>query len=183
MGGPCRYMPATRRQNHQCRKETGLPGTLSEARRLATSHCEEQFRYDRWNCSIETRVSGKRNIFKKLYKETAFVHALTAAAMTHSIARACAEGRMTKCSCGPKKHNREAQDFQWGGCNDNLKHGKRVTRSFLDLRGGDGDEVSEILRHDSEVRAIWDLSLVIIFRKIYLYILLISLSESYYFHI
>ncbi|KAH8255777.1 hypothetical protein KR038_010313 [Drosophila bunnanda] len=149
VGGPCRYMPATRRQNHQCRKETGLPGTLSEARRLATSHCEEQFRYDRWNCSIETR--GKRNIFKKLYKETAFVHALTAAAMTHSIARACAEGRMTKCSCGPKKHNREAQDFQWGGCNDNLKHGKRVTRSFLDLRGGDGDEVSEILRHDSEV--------------------------------
>ncbi|KAH8412161.1 hypothetical protein KR009_000246 [Drosophila setifemur] len=150
VGGPCRYMPATRRQNHQCRKETGLPGTLSEARRLATSHCEEQFRYDRWNCSIETR--GKRNIFKKLYKETAFVHALTAAAMTHSIARACAEGRMTKCSCGPKKHNREAQDFQWGGCNDNLKHGKRVTRSFLDLRGDSrGDEVSEILRHDSEV--------------------------------
>ncbi|XP_017115894.1 protein Wnt-4 [Drosophila elegans] len=149
VGGPCRYMPATRRQNHQCRKETGLPGTLSEARRLATTHCEEQFRYDRWNCSIETR--GKRNIFKKLYKETAFVHALTAAAMTHSIARACAEGRMTKCSCGPKKHNREAQDFQWGGCNDNLKHGKRVTRSFLDLRGGEGDEVSEILRHDSEV--------------------------------
>ncbi|KAH8317716.1 hypothetical protein KR074_007562 [Drosophila pseudoananassae] len=149
VGGPCRYMPATRQQNHQCRKETGLPGTLSEARRLATTHCEEQFRYDRWNCSIETR--GKRNIFKKLYKETAFVHALTAAAMTHSIARACAEGRMTKCSCGAKKHNREEQDFQWGGCNDNLKHGKRVTRRFLDLRGGDGDEVSEILRHDSEV--------------------------------
>lgn len=149
VGGPCRYMPATRRQNHQCRKETGLPGTLSEARRLATSHCEDQFRYDRWNCSIETR--GKRNIFKKLYKETAFVHALTAAAMTHSIARACAEGRMTKCSCGPRKQNRVDQDFQWGGCNDNLKHGKRVTRSFLDLRGGDGDEVTEILRHDSEV--------------------------------
>ncbi|EDV99211.1 protein Wnt-4 isoform X2 [Drosophila grimshawi] len=149
VGGPCRYMPATRRQNHQCRKETGLPGTLSEARRLATTHCEDQFRYDRWNCSIETR--GKRNIFKKLYKETAFVHALTAAAMTHSIARACAEGRMTKCSCGPRKQNRVDQDFQWGGCNDNLKHGKRVTRSFLDLRGGDGDEVTEILRHDSEV--------------------------------
>ncbi|XP_051859043.1 protein Wnt-4 isoform X1 [Drosophila albomicans] len=149
VGGPCRYMPATRRQNHQCRKETGLPGTLNEARKLATQHCEDQFRYDRWNCSIETR--GKRNIFKKLYKETAFVHALTAAAMTHSIARACAEGRMTKCSCGPRKQNRADQDFQWGGCNDNLKHGKRVTRSFLELRGGDGDEVTEILRHDSEV--------------------------------
>ncbi|KAH8378511.1 hypothetical protein KR093_011749 [Drosophila rubida] len=152
VGGPCRFMPATRRQNHQCRKETGLPGTLNEARKLATQHCEDQFRYDRWNCSIETR--GKRNIFKKLYKETAFVHALTAAAMTHSIARACAEGRMTKCSCGPRKQNRADQDFQWGGCNDNLKHGKRVTRSFLELRGGDGDEVTEILRHDSEVSSV-----------------------------
>ncbi|XP_013100646.2 protein Wnt-4 [Stomoxys calcitrans] len=149
MGGPCRYMPATRRQNHQCRKEFGLPDTIREARRLATTHCEDQFRYDRWNCSIEIR--GKRNIFKKLYKETAFVHALTAAAMTHSIARACSEGRMTKCSCGPRKHNRPDQTFEWGGCNDNLKHGKRVTRSFLDLRGGESDEVTEILRHDSEV--------------------------------
>ncbi|XP_032294274.1 protein Wnt-4 isoform X3 [Drosophila virilis] len=149
VGGPCRYMPATRRQNHQCRKETGLPGALSEARRLATTHCEDQFRYDRWNCSVETR--GKRNIFKKLYKETAFVHALTAAAMTHSIARACAEGQMTKCTCGPRKQNRPDQDFQWGGCNDNLKHGKRLTRNFLELHTSDGDEVTEILRHDSEV--------------------------------
>ncbi|XP_053959773.1 protein Wnt-4 [Anastrepha ludens] len=149
VGGPCLYMPATRRQNHQCRKEFGLPNALFEARRLATSHCESQFRYDRWNCSIETR--GKRNIFKKLYKETAFVHALTAAALTHTIARACAEGRMTKCICGPRKQNRIDQDFQWGGCNDNLKHGKRVTRSFLNLRDSDEDEVSEILRHDSEV--------------------------------
>ncbi|XP_075153801.1 wnt oncogene analog 4 [Haematobia irritans] len=149
VGGPCRFMPATRRQNHQCRKEFGLPDTIREARRLATTHCEDQFRYDRWNCSIEIR--GKRNIFKKLYKETAFVHALTAAAMTHSIARACSEGRMTKCSCGPRKHNRPDQTFEWGGCNDNLKHGKRVTRSFLDLRGGESDEVTEILRHDSEV--------------------------------
>lgn len=151
VGGPCRYMPATRRQNHQCRKETGLPGALSEARRLATTHCEDQFRYDRWNCSVETR--GKRNIFKKLYKETAFVHALTAAAMTHSIARACAEGQMTKCTCGPRKQNRPDQDFQWGGCNDNLKHGKRLTRNFLELHTSDGDEVTEILRHDSEVGA------------------------------
>ncbi|XP_004519435.1 protein Wnt-4 [Ceratitis capitata] len=149
VGGPCLYMPATRRQNHQCRKEFGLPNAIFETRRLATSHCESQFRYDRWNCSIETR--GKRNIFKKLYKETAFVHALTAAALTHTIARSCAEGRMTKCICGPRKQNKIGQDFQWGGCNDNLKHGKRVTRSFLNLKSSIDDEVSEILRHDSEV--------------------------------
>lgn len=151
--GPCRYITATRKQNHQCRKDLGLPDTLIEARRLAVTHCEDQFKYERWNCSIETR--GKRNIFKKLYKETAFVHALTSAAMTHSIARACTEGRMTKCGCGSSNKNTHINaksNWKWGGCNDNLKHGKRVTRAFLDLRGSSNvDEITELLRHDSEV--------------------------------
>lgn len=63
--GPCRYLQATRKQNHQCRRDFGLPEALKEARRLAITHCEDQFRYDRWNCSIETR--GKRNIFQKVW--------------------------------------------------------------------------------------------------------------------
>lgn len=64
--GPCRYVPGTRRQNHQCRRDTGLPDALKEARRLAVHHCEEQFRYERWNCSIDTK--GKRNLFRKVCK-------------------------------------------------------------------------------------------------------------------
>jgi wnt family len=62
--GPCKYIDGTRKQNHQCRRDSGLPDALREAKRLAMTHCEEQFKYDRWNCSIETR--GKRNIFKKV---------------------------------------------------------------------------------------------------------------------
>ena len=63
--GPCKYLQSSRRQNHQCRRDMGLPEAIKEARHLAVTHCEEQFRYDRWNCSIETR--GKRNIFKKVF--------------------------------------------------------------------------------------------------------------------
>lgn len=62
--GPCKYLDGNRKQNHQCRRDIGLPEAIKEARRLALSHCQEQFRFDRWNCSIETR--GKRNIFKKV---------------------------------------------------------------------------------------------------------------------
>lgn len=62
--GPCKYLDGTRKQNHQCRRDSGLPEAINEAKRLALTHCEEQFKYDRWNCSIETR--GKRNIFKKV---------------------------------------------------------------------------------------------------------------------
>ncbi|XP_053663392.1 protein Wnt-4 [Anopheles marshallii] len=148
--GPCKFLSGTRKQNHQCRRDIGLPEAIKEARRLAVTHCEEQFRYDRWNCSIETR--GKRNIFKKVYRETAFVHALTAAAITHAVARACAEGKMTKCQCASeRKPEATSLAWRWGGCSDNLKHGKRVARNFLELQPKNGDPVAEMLRHDSEV--------------------------------
>lgn len=62
--GPCKYVPGTRKQNHQCRRDSGLPEAIKEAHHLAIKYCEEQFRYDRWNCSIETK--GKKNIFKKV---------------------------------------------------------------------------------------------------------------------
>ena len=64
--GPCKYLDGTRKQNHQCRRDVGLPDAIKEARKLALSHCEEQFKFDRWNCSIETK--GKRSIFKKVGK-------------------------------------------------------------------------------------------------------------------
>lgn len=62
--GPCRYIDGTRKQNHQCRRDPGLADALRDAKKIAMSHCKEQFKFDRWNCSIETK--GKRNIFKKV---------------------------------------------------------------------------------------------------------------------
>ncbi|KAG4065435.1 hypothetical protein HA402_002833 [Bradysia odoriphaga] len=120
--GPCRYLQATRRQNHQCRKDFGLPEAIKEARRLA------------------------------VYRETAFIHSIVAAALTYSIARACSEGKMTKCHCGKEKYPPNVKtSWMWGGCSDNGKHGKRMAKRFLDLHPSDGDQVSEILRHNSEV--------------------------------
>lgn len=62
--GPCRYIDGTRKQNHQCRRDPGLADALRDAKKVAMSFCKEQFKFDRWNCSIETK--GKRNIFKKV---------------------------------------------------------------------------------------------------------------------
>lgn len=87
-----------------------------------------------------------------MFRETAFVHAITAAALTHAVSRACSDGRMMRCQCGKEKHPDETRlAWKWGGCSDNLKHGKRIARNFLNLNQYDGDEVSEVLRHDSEV--------------------------------
>lgn len=70
--GPCKYVPGTRKQNHQCRRDSGLPEVIREAQRLALTYCEQQFRYERWNCSIETK--GKRNLFRKVSFELLYIN-------------------------------------------------------------------------------------------------------------
>lgn len=59
---------------------------------------------------------------------------------------------MAKCQCASeRKPEATRMAWRWGGCSDNVKHGKRVTRNFLELHPSDGDEVAEMLIHDSEV--------------------------------
>lgn len=51
-----------------------------------------------------------------------------AAALSYSVARACAEGRMTKCQCASERRPETArQAWRWGGCSDNVKVGIEVT--------------------------------------------------------
>ena len=62
---------------------------------------------------------------------------------------------MSKCQCAAEpKPDATRLAWRWGGCSDNLKHGKRVARNFLDLQATDGDQVADMLRHDSEVNMI-----------------------------
>lgn len=61
---------------------------------------------------------------------------------------------MTRCQCANERRPDTAtKQFRWGGCSDNVKHGKRVARNFLELQPADseGDESTMMLRHDSEV--------------------------------
>lgn len=61
---------------------------------------------------------------------------------------------MTRCQCASERRPDTAtKQFRWGGCSDNVKHGKRVARNFLELQplDGEGDEATVMLRHDSEV--------------------------------
>lgn len=61
---------------------------------------------------------------------------------------------MTRCQCASERRPDTAtKQFRWGGCSDNVKHGKRVARNFLELQpfDGEGDESTVMLRHDSEV--------------------------------
>ncbi|KAK4293026.1 hypothetical protein Pmani_034229 [Petrolisthes manimaculis] len=82
------------------------------------------------------------------FSESAFGHAITAAGVTHSVARACAAGRLYNCSCGMVRGKRA---WKWSGCHDNTKFGARYSRRFLDVRERAKDVISFTHLYNNEV--------------------------------
>lgn len=83
---------------------------------------------------------GTRHKFPAIFffvgcRETAFIYAITSAAVTHSIARACSEGSIQSCSCDYTHQSRTStavRDWEWGGCSDNIGYGFKFSREFVD---------------------------------------------------
>lgn len=67
-------------------------------------------------------------------RETAFIYAITSAAVTHTIARLCSEGAIQSCSCDYSYANKAGKtgDWEWGGCSDNIDYGFKFSREFVD---------------------------------------------------
>lgn len=53
--------------------------------------------------------------------------------MSHSIARACAEGSINNCTCYYDHKEDSGKDWEWGGCSDNAKFGHKFSRKFADV--------------------------------------------------
>lgn len=73
------------------------------------------------------RVAGTR--------ETAFVHAISAAGVAHAVTRACSAGLLDRCGCDRTiEASRGADGFQWADCSDNIAYGSAFSKSFVDAR-------------------------------------------------
>lgn len=84
-------------------------------------------------------------------KETAFLYAVSSAALTHSLARACSAGRMERCTCddSPDLENRKA--WQWGVCGDNLKYSTKFLKKFLGQKKIGKDLRAKVDIHNTNV--------------------------------
>lgn len=60
------------------------------------------------------------------------MYALSAAAVTHAVARACAAGLLPQCGCAAPPSRPPDGAFQWGGCGDDLRWAQQFTRQFVD---------------------------------------------------
>ncbi|CAH2104954.1 unnamed protein product [Euphydryas editha] len=146
--GSCKVLVSSKKQTKMCKREPGISKILVTAKQQAIAACEETFQYDRWNCSLIYNKKSKRSIFKKIYRETAFIYALVAASLTHAVARGCSSGDLIRCSCLGSFQN---DTHLRGGCGDDFKYGKRFTNNFLEWKQAGNDQIAEILKQDVNI--------------------------------
>ncbi|XP_022118387.2 protein Wnt-11-like [Pieris rapae] len=141
-----------------CRRQPTAMPHVAAAARLVRSACLSAHSGERWNCStIELAPKYTPDLLTGT-REQAYVYAMSAAALSWSVARACASGSLAACSCAappraPPRPPRQATSepharFKWGGCGDNFHWAERFARQFLDaheidIRDGNYEEYEE----------------------------------------
>ncbi|KAF3841485.1 hypothetical protein F7725_007347 [Dissostichus mawsoni] len=135
-------------QAQLCRGNLELMQTIVTAAREVKKTCQKTFSDMRWNCSsidipIDAQSIGQTSnefagwgLFLYRYKmcvsvlpsgtrEAAFVYALSAATISHTIARACTTGDLRQCTYTRAR-------LPLGGCADNLHYGLIMGSKFSD---------------------------------------------------
>ncbi|XP_065080548.1 protein Wnt-10a [Ochlerotatus camptorhynchus] len=101
----CRTVPGlTREQLELCYRASDVTAAAIEGLELGVRECQHQFQWHRWNCSslsTKSRNPHTSSMLKRGYRESAFAYAVAAAGVTHSVARACSQGRLISCGCDP----------------------------------------------------------------------------------
>ncbi|XP_052865870.1 protein Wnt-6 [Anopheles cruzii] len=92
-----------------CKNDTSLMHVIHRGISLGFRECESQFRHSMWNCSWTIKRSMRR-VLAKDTRETAFVHAITAAGITYAVTKACTMGDLLECSCTQKHAARPAKE-------------------------------------------------------------------------
>eukprot|EP00117_Sycon_ciliatum_P034445 scpid75149/ scgid26285/ Protein Wnt-5b len=123
-----------------------LKPVLRESLRIGIDLCKLRFRGKRFNCSINpnTPFLFGKGISKGSHRESAFIHALISASVTHGVARACSAGRLGRlCTCavgglsvsrddpsGTQGRSSAAFDWAWSRCGDDTDYGVRIAKAL-----------------------------------------------------
>ncbi|KAB5543203.1 hypothetical protein PHYPO_G00076450 [Pangasianodon hypophthalmus] len=128
----CKSLPGlVSSQAQLCRTNLELMQVIVQAAREVKKTCQKTFSDMRWNCSSIEAPKYLPDL-ERGTRESAFVYALAAAAISHTIARACTSGDLRLCSCGPIPGDTLEPGHRWGGCADNLHYGLNMGSKFSD---------------------------------------------------
>ena len=91
-------------------------------------------------------------IFIAATRETAFLHAISTAAITHELTLQCRQNRIPGCRCGKtRKQPKGNSDWQWGGCSDDIKFGEKETSRIIDKLEKGNDARTAVNLHNNQV--------------------------------
>ena len=82
-------------------------------------------------------------------RESAFVYAVTTAAVVHEVTHACRRNELTNCTCVTNHKDESQKDFDWGGCNDNIAYGLRFAKLFVDSNEHGRDPRAKMNLHNN----------------------------------
>lgn len=120
------------------------------------------FRWDvrpkRESCGSSVRAEKSRLVrgihfchFIVATREIAFIISISTAAVINEVAQQCQRSRIPGCSCDLKKEDNGNEDFQWGGCGDNVKFGEKEARRFINVFMNGNNARKAFHFHNSEV--------------------------------
>lgn len=139
----CSQLPSQVSRQMKLCKLIGHSPSADEAVAMGTSRglaeCKSQFKSERWNC---THALGDHHLLTSELaltvgnKEGAFVQAIAAAGIVHSIATACSVGSLSDCACDKTRIGligRQDENWKWGGCSNNIRHGMLFAKHLVEL--------------------------------------------------
>lgn len=128
----CKSLPGlVTSQAQLCRTNLELMQVIVQAAREVKKTCQKTFADMRWNCSSIDAPKYLPDL-ERGTRESAFVYALSAAAISHTIAQACTSGDLRLCTCSPIPGDSLEPGHRWGGCADNLHYGLVMGSKFSD---------------------------------------------------
>jgi len=106
---------------------------IREAAKITRTTCHNAFADHRWNCSSIDVIPRQTPDLTQGSREQAWVHALSSATLTRSVARGCSSGSLKNCACGSFPRHPPDGQFKWGGCGDNIQFAKKFAKCFSDV--------------------------------------------------
>ncbi|XP_011156200.1 protein Wnt-1 [Solenopsis invicta] len=158
----CKNAHLTAKQQAICSRSPPVLQAVRAGARLAIEECQHQFRSARWNCTVSPE--NPENVFGGVMlvnsREAAFIYAVSAAGVAYSVTRACSRGELTDCSCDNRVRARRPNNWQWGGCSEDIHFGEKFSREWSEggeepvkegvLYGPKGLAGQLMRKHDSE---------------------------------
>uniref|UniRef100_A0A8D0EQQ4 Protein Wnt n=1 Tax=Strix occidentalis caurina TaxID=311401 RepID=A0A8D0EQQ4_STROC len=108
-----------------CRRQVEAMDAVKRGAELAVEECQHQFHSRRWNCSTLQGLQVFGKIAIQGTRESAFIHAISAAALSPL-------GAPSRASPSSSHGYFPSAGFQWSGCSDNLSYGIAFSQAFVD---------------------------------------------------